>query len=314
MAGFFYSCKLPVFFPKIFFTLAEYQTKSKMKKSFLYMALPMTFLAGACGSSGGEGGNATPQVDIEVTEDLTADTETVEQELSIVFPSAVEIITVFENAGMTFNPEVALPTANATEYNTQVERAIGAGFYTADLAYFVINEDAEAVQQYFKAVSDITRAMGIEVTESQDSTISALEEALGDKNKTLDVLESVNAARDAYIEENGMQGLATVTFGAAWVEGMYLAIETNADKNTDRISDRLVEQMFILDNLLLAMEAEEVNSGQYEAFFNDLTSLNAVFKEMDSVKKAGEADFPQLSMNEMKTLATQVQTIRKAHS
>ncbi len=285
-----------------------------MKKYLAYVILPVSLFAAACGSSNGESENTPPNIDMEVTEDLTSGAETVEQELSIVFPSAVEIITVFENAGMTFNPEVPLPIENVAEYNTQVERAIGAGFYTADLAYFVVNEDAEEVQLYFKAVSDITRSMGMEVTESQDSTLSSLEDALGDKNKTLDVLESVNSARDAYIEENEMQGLATVIFGAAWVEGMYLAIETNTDKDKSRVSERIVEQMFILDNLLLAMESEDVSTGQYEKFYNELMDLNNDFKGYNSVKEAGTENFPLLSLSEMNTLSTKIIELRKSYS
>ena len=277
--------------------------KVNLKKSAI---APLVFMAVACGS-GTDHKSDTPQDAPQEpkTEEITTD----ERDVSIVFPSAVEIMTVFENAGLDFEKDLTLDPALASNFNTQFQKSIATGIYTSDLAYCVINDQPQEAVEYMKAVLDMSSKLGIEAIEDVQGTIKTFEDAIGDRTKTLDVLENTQKQTDAYVLDNDMQPLAVVIFSGAWLEGVYLAIETNDEWRKKELSNKMIDQMYILENLLRSLSKSEMSSENYKAYYEDLNQLNITFNDMlNSLPEDGE-----LSLKQLQTLADMVVGIRQEH-
>lgn len=271
--------------------------------------LPLVFLAAACGS-GADHKTETTKSDTPVEEEVkTQETESTDRDVSIVFPSAVEIMTVFENAGLKYEKGLTLDPAHLNNFNTKFQKSIATGIYTADLAYCVVNNQSQEALKYLKSVIDISKKLGIDAISDIPKTTKDFEAALGDKEKTLDVLEKIQMETDTYVEDNGLQSLAVVIFSGAWLEGVYLAIETNEEWNNEELSDKMLDQMYVLENLLVSLESSGMTSADYQAYLASLKSLNESFSNMQNSSTEGE----DLSLMQLKDLASQIVEIRKEH-
>jgi hypothetical protein len=275
-----------------------------MKLKHLFVVAPAFFMLYSCGSGENNQNTSTEVVSLD-------DEMEVEQarEVSIVFPSAIEIMTVFKNAGLNYQKGITNPASNADKYNSKLQKAIGIGIFTSDLAYCVINGQNQAAVDYMKTVISMSEKLGISAVKDAEDLSKRFSAALGDDEKTLQILTEVQQQTDMFIDENDLSGTATLIFSGAWLEGMFLAIKANEGFDREALSNRLTEQMDVLANLLTALEDSDFKGEEYDNYLSKLKDLDATFNALESVKNSGDEAI-RLSIVDFKTIADKIVALR----
>lgn len=279
------------------------------------MKIKLLFVAGllalySCSNSSQEEKPAEKSTSTAVEEESIP--EETEEEVSVIFPSAVDIMTVFKQAGLSYEKGITLPAEKHADFIRKEEKAIALGMYTADLAYCVVNQQQNQALGYIKAVRQVSELLGLSSVYENEILLKRFEQNINNEDSTLTILAEIQSETDMYIEENGLQDLAAVIFAGAWTEGMYLGVEANDDYDQESISTRVVEQMELLDNVVKMLQVSELgNVGQ--SLLKDLSALQEQYSYFDSVTEAQQTEtIPTLSLSELNKLAKQIKTLRNA--
>lgn len=275
-----------------------------MKFKHFFVIASAFLMLYSCGS-GEENQNKASEV-VSLDEEIESESA---REVSIVFPSALEIMTVFKNAGLNYQKNITNPASNADKYNSKLQKAIGIGIYTSDLAYCVINGQNQSAVDYMKTVISMSEKLGISAVKDAEDLSKRFSAALGNDEKTLQILTEVQQQTDIFIDENDLAGTATVIFSGAWLEGMFLAIKANEGFDREALSNRLTEQMDVLANLLLALEDSDFKGEEYDNYITQLKDLESTFNSLDSVKNSGDNAI-RLSITDFKTIADKIVALR----
>ncbi len=273
-------------------------------KKIIYAVAAMLALAGCAG-----GGDAS-SVNQEQTEDSAAadpaeEMLEEEEEVSIVLPSAVEIMTVFKSAGLSYESGLGLESNKASSYNTKHERSIVLGVYTADLAYNVLNGQSQQAIDYLNAVKSMSESLGLSSIYENEALLKRFESNVSNEDSTIAVLSEIQMITDDFIEENELERVALVIFTGAWLEGMYLGVEANDDYNVSAVAERVDEQMRILNNLIKGLESQDYEQGQTLELIASLKAINSAYRSKVEAN-GGET----LSLKELKSLADQIVELR----
>jgi len=228
-----------------------------------------------------------------------------EEEVSIVLPSAVEIMTVFKSAGLSYQSGLGLESNKASSYNTKHERSIVLGVYTADLAYNVLNGQSQHAIDYLNAVKSMSESLGLSSIYENEALLKRFEANVSNEDSTIAVLSEIQMITDDFIEENELERVALVIFTGAWLEGMYLGVEANDDYNVNAVAERVDEQMRILNNLIKGLESQNYEQEQTIALITSLKTINSSYRaEVEA--NGGE----MLSLKDLKSLADQIVELR----
>ena len=246
----------------------------------------------------------------------TVDTVAVEEEhedANIIFPSIMEVMMVFQQAGLPYLEGITSDLSKVDEYNTNVSRSIHTGFYSTDLAYNLLNDNNQKALEYFRAVNDLSTKLGIEsVYESQD-LVKRFEETLGNKDSSLVIMTELQNRTDTYVDRNDLHNIATVVFAGAWVQGMHLGVMANDDYSRSNVSYRISEQMRILNNVVIAIKNSNPNpNAELSSFIENLESLNNYYMQLEEVASYNDLGTPELSLSSISEIANRIEVIRES--
>lgn len=277
------------------------------------LLLSLSAIAVSCGGEQQpktEPAQSTPKEEQVIVEDDLGEEE--EDEITFVFPSAIEIMAVFKHAGLQYLDDVTHSPGKAEEYNSKFSKAAIAGVYTTDLAYSVLNNQNQKAIEYLNTVSKISESLGINALAESGDLVKRFESSLGNEEETFDIMTEIQELTDEYVTENDMESLATVIFSGAWIEGMYIGVMANDDYSKSKISQRVSEQMRILENLLKVLKRNEMDSEDFKAFYANLKELNDYYMNLDEVKNRDRRKRIVLSVEQLKTIAAKIVDLRSS--
>ncbi len=250
----------------------------------------------------------TEEVAVEDIESESMDDE----DMSFMLPSPIQIAAIFSNAGLEFESELINPVENQSNYVTKTAKFLNFGVYSADLAYAVLNDQQQMSIDYLNAVKTLSDEIGMPGIFGGSELIESFERNIDNQDTILYILTTVKRRTDQYLEENADQSKEAVFFSGAWLEGMHLG--ANSSTANEHISARLIEQMGILDNLILALRAQDDESLDLAFMVEGLTKIQAEFNEFESVKALDmdevDIDHMRLTEEELTQLKTDIEALR----
>lgn len=223
--------------------------------------------------------------DTDVSDSTTVNSEELiedDEELSFMLPSPIQIAAIFNRAGLEFESNLANPTSNLDNYNTKTAKYLNFGVYSADLAYAVLNDQQQLSIDYMNAVKTLADGIGMPSVFGTGDLVESFEKNIGNQDTILRILTVIKRRTDEYLEENSEASKEAVFFSAAWVEGMYLGANSG---DNNRITGRLLEQMTILDNVIIALQAQKDPSLEIDFLINGLQGVHNSFEAYESVKQ-----------------------------
>ena len=219
----------------------------------------------------------------------------------------VELSSLFENEGASYQQEILNPVEKAKEYITSSEKALNLGVYAVDLSYARVFEQYQKAGSYFSAMARLSEELGI----PQDfiyATSDRLENNISNKDSLNKIANEIYVATDEYLRENDRQNAAAMIIAGGWVEALYLASEVFDLENENEdfeYMERIVEQKHSLENLIkLLTEFEEDET---------ISSLLPTLKELQPSFNAFNVDKENIgkSVEQLNAINKKVAEIRK---
>ena len=254
----------------------------KIKTMIGVLALSSSLVLSSCGGP-------DPEEDIN-TVDLT---ENDDDEFADMFesddveyhlPSPLQVASIFKKSGLAFNADVTNSTDKVSNYSSELSQMLNFGVYSADMAYCVLNEQANEGRKYLKVISDLASEIGMEAVFSNEDLMNRFDANIEDKDSIEILMIDIHERTEEYMEENDMQHTSAIHFAGAWTEGMYLGVydyENNPEK--EGVGSQLTEQMAILKNIILGLQDDKNDGMELGWVITDLQEIQNTFDAFESV-------------------------------
>ena len=261
----------------------------------------------SCGGGDKKEGDK-PNVDTTLS---AVDTGMIEEELTLVLPSPVQVAEIFANSGVTFSKDLPNSTENAKKYATSTAKSLNFGVYISDMAFCIVSEKNNEAGEYLKAVRTLGNEIGLNEIFDDESLLTRFDKNMSNQDSLTDLMIEIRDRIDMYYEENGERAMSSVYFAGGWIEGMYLCAIT-AGKGNAKAGKALAAQLYMLDDILKGLGKVQEKTNEYDKLIKDLEDLKATFASFETVKGAGEDQMYDvaLSAEETKLLAEKLISIR----
>ena len=101
-----------------------------------------------------------------------------------------------------------------------------------------------------------------------------------------------------FLEENETSYKAIIYFTGAWIEGMYLGSNSVDLRNKEKISNRLVEQLPLLKNLIKGLENYPRQTSEFADLVFKLKNLKSAMQVISDNGTQNETGFTNYYMDD----------------
>ncbi len=171
---------------------------------------------------------------------------------------SVELSSLFETAGAVFAPDLLNPNNRVSDYITSYKKAINLGVYAVDLSYARAFEQYEMASKYFSSMQILSEQLGIP-QDYFEETAQRLEKNLTDKDSLISIANEVYYKTEDYLKENERFATASVIIMGGWIEAIYIASNVVIESRNPDVIERLLDQKYSLNNLLLMLKDHSDN-------------------------------------------------------
>jgi hypothetical protein len=248
----------------------------------IFVLISVMVLSVSCKRSGqNENVVNIDSIDLSDRENILSELDTLGAGIPIFYNMylSVELSSLFETAGTVFTKDILNPTDNISDYMTSYKKAMNLGIYAVDLSYARVFEQYEVAGKYFSAMQTISEQLGIP-SNYFESIAQRFEKNLTQKDSLISIANEVYYETEGYLRDNERFATASVIILGGWVEAMhigtYVAIES---RNVD-IIERLVDQKYSLNNLLIMLSEYKSNEVVAE-YIKKLEVFRDIFMSID---------------------------------
>ena len=246
------------------------------------MATASLLLLGSCGGSEPDDNQL---VDLTDTLEEDFDVDLFESpEVDYHLPSPLQVASIFKKSGLEFNSGVTNSPDNTGNYNEELSQHLNFGVYSADMAYCVLNEQANEGRIYLGVISTLASEIGMEAVFANEDLMDRFDANIENKDSIEILMIDIHERTEEYMEENDMQHQSAVHFAGAWTEGMYLGVydyEHNGGK--DGLGAQITEQMAILGNIIKGLKDPRNDGMELGWVITDLEKIQSTFDSFESV-------------------------------
>lgn len=192
---------------------------------------------------------------------------------------SVELSSMFETAGAIFNKDILNPYDKTSEYITSYKRAMNLGVYAVDLSYCRAFEQFEVAGRYFSSMRNLSQALGIPQDYFEETT-QRFEKNLTDKDSLITIANEIYYETEEYLKENERFATASVIIMGGWVEALNIGTLVALESKNPDIIERIVDQKYSLNNLLIMLNDYESNE-MISEYITSLKTLRQLFYSLE---------------------------------
>jgi uncharacterized protein YcfL len=257
-------------------------------KKILTVLLP-AFLLMSCGGSEDKLENTVKQGDslsgplkpIDVSE------ETINGIIQSI-PTPIEIASLLKSNGATYDAAILNNTENSSKYNTNYNKSLNIGIYSADLGYINIYEKTFSAINYLSTVKGL--ADDIKVGQFFDfETLKRFASNNSNYDSLLYVSTDNFNKMDGFLREQKRGELSVLMISGAWLEGLYIATQVNTQIKNPELKERIGFEKINLDNILVILNAYK----QDKYFANIVAEFDKLKAIYDTIKITYEYKAPE---------------------
>ena len=219
-------------------------------------AIFITILLSVSCKQGGENnsGVSFDSIDLSDRSNILRELDTIGAGIPIFYNMylSVELSSLFEATGAIFTKEILNPTDKTSEYLTSYRKAMNLGIFAVDLSYARVFEQYEVAGRYFSAMQNLSEKLGIPTT-YVENTAHRLEKNLTNKDSLIAIANEVYYDTEEYLKENERFATASVIILGGWIEAIYIGTHVAIESRSADIIERLVDQKYSLNNLLIML-------------------------------------------------------------
>ena len=286
-----------------------------MKLSKLAIGIVALGIGAFLTSCGGEEPSDINTVEVDTTAEDELDADLFESpDEDYHLPSPLQVASIFKKSGLEYNSDATSDVSNASNHTEELKQMLNFGVYSADMAYCVLNEQANEGRKFLTAITDLAGEIGMEAVFENEDLMRRFDANLEDKDSIEILMIEIHERTEEYMEENDMQHTSAIHFAGAWTEGMYLGVyDFENNQNKDGVGAQLTEQMAILGNIIKGLK-DPTNSGtELEWVISDLEHIQTTFDGFDSVNAFYEDESAEeltLQDNEFEELGSLIKDLR----
>lgn len=191
-----------------------------------------------------------------------------------MLPSPVEMASMLQKAGATYDKALLTNPENVTKYETTIKKAVNLGVYGADLSYTSIFEQSHEIMHYLASAKSLGDGLGI--TQAFNSEIiERFDKNIGNKDSILLILSDSYWVANSYLADADRASVSALVIAGGWIEGVWLATQLYKSKPNEDILKRIAEQKYALEHLndLLNSYGNDRNLDEMKADLSDIKKL-----------------------------------------
>lgn len=271
-----------------------------MRKTVL-AAITLAFALASCGDSGS---NNTDSMGVEETQNA-ANQEQVDAEMvtEVLYPSPLQIISVFQRSGLQFNEQLILPSSAEAEGGSRINNTILLGAFSTDLAYCILNDQSNRSLEYLNAINTTADNVGIRGFFNAEEMFARAEKNISNRDSILEVATNVQEQLDTYIEDSHDYESAALLFLGAWLESYHIAFESFTKDNEQVVLHRMMEHLRMLNYV-------------FEPFKNntDNLELKDLLTSLENLKNSYSSllDKEAIEVADLKPVSAEIEKIRSS--
>ena len=245
------------------------------KRPFLYLVGSVSLVAflASCHSANNQSSAVSAANDTAKVAKTPQSTSNTEDTVNIMLPSPLQIGSMYKNAGLSYLPGKTDSIKETSQFSSTYSQALNMGIYGADLSYCILNKKSQDALNYLKLLHSLADKLGFGSVFESNSLAGRFQNNLNSEDSLVGIVADLQMNADTYLTTNKQQYIGTITFAGAWVESMYIGSKVYEQKKNANVSERISEQMNILDVLVKKLNQYK---GQDEHIGDMLTALKGI--------------------------------------
>lgn len=214
------------------------------------------------------------------TEDETVDAILDSQKISAqnvfnALPERDKVISLATASGSEYNPMLLNDPNSVNKYSTESSKALNLGVYGADLNSTGVYEQTQESMLFLKCVNILAKSLGVS-NSFDEKMVDRMTVNKSNRDSTLEIVSQSFKSADKYLKDNGRPGTSSLIVAGAWIEGIYLAINTAKETKNDAIAKEVYKQKESLKYLIQLLEQSKIaENASY--IVNDLKQIEPLF-------------------------------------
>ena len=222
---------------------------------------------------------------VDTTTDNSIDEDMFESpDVDYHLPSPLQVASIFKKSGLVYHSNITNPTTNVSKYTEELKQMLNFGVYSADMAYCVLNEQANEGRKYLGVITTLAEQIGMEAVFENEDLMDRFDANIEDKDSIEILMIDIHERTETYMDENDMQHKSAVQFAGAWTEGMYLGVyDYEKNKAKEGLGSQITEQMAILNNIIKGLKDPKNSGMDIGWLIADMENIQKTFDGFASV-------------------------------
>jgi hypothetical protein len=213
----------------------------------IILLLPLTF---SCKHEGKEK-TFVPVFSTYKSDSVKSKEVTPKNEIFYGILTPVEICTIFNRLGITYNNATLNPLSNRDQYLSSSKASINTGVYGVDFGYLKVFGIGQQLIDYMVTIREMANKLGIPDSYLTDP-IKRVQSDISDPDTILFLMNNAYIQMEFHLREGGRESSAGLMVMGGWVEAMFIATQLvfNPDKPDPEVVQKIAQQKYTLTTLL----------------------------------------------------------------
>ena len=189
---------------------------------------------------------STYRSDSAGTKDLTP-----KDEIFYGILTPVEVCTIFNRLGISYNNATLNPISNRDQYLSSSKASINTGIYGVDFGYLKMFGIGQQMIDYMVTIREMSNKLGIPDSYLTEP-IKKVESDISEPDTILYLMNDAYLKMEAHLREGGRESTAGLMVMGGWVEAMFISTQLvyNPQKPDPEVIQRIAQQKYTLTTLL----------------------------------------------------------------
>lgn len=194
-------------------------------------------------------------------------------------PNPVEMSTLLYKSKVKFSSSMLNPAENINKYNVNFKKALNMGVYGSDLVHMNIYDRATSALLYLNAIQTIAKDLGVEKFFDSE-TLNRLSKNSKNIDSVLFITSTGFDKMNRFLQQNDRTSISVLIGVGTWIESLYLATNYEQVGNKDMVYQRIGDQKFVIENIMLMLEKYKGDKN-----FNELrVQMNGLKTVLDKIE------------------------------
>lgn len=163
----------------------------------------------------------------------------------------VEMSTMFNRLGITYNNAALNPISNRDQYLSSSKASINTGVYGVDFGYLKVFGIGQQLIDYMVTIREMSNKLGIPDNYLTEP-IKKVESDIANPDTILFLMGDAFTKMESHLRQGGRESTAGLMVMGGWVEAMFIATQIvyNPEKPDTEVIQRIAQQKYTLTTLL----------------------------------------------------------------